>query len=255
MQTVILAGGFGTRLSEETNIIPKPMIEIGNNPILWHIMKIYSSYGYNDFIICGGYKQDYIKEYFKNYFIKNSDVSFDVYNNKIHVNKKQNENWKITIVDTGLKSNTAGRIKKIQKYIKGENFFLTYGDGLSNVNIKKLLNFHIKNKKYATLTAVRPEARYGILKIEKNLVSKFNEKPISKDSWINGGFFVLNKNIFRYIKNYKSIWEQEPLKKLTKSKNLCAYKHNGFWQSMDTLREKKILEELWNKKNPPWKVW
>tara|TARA_A100001011_G_scaffold244486_1_gene252498 strand:+ start:336 stop:1103 length:768 start_codon:yes stop_codon:yes gene_type:complete len=255
MQTVILAGGFGTRLSEETNIIPKPMIEIGNNPILWHIMKIYSSYGYNDFIICGGYKQDYIKEYFKNYFIKNSDVSFDVYNNKIHVNKKQNENWKITIVDTGLKSNTAGRIKKIQKYIKGENFFLTYGDGLSNVNIKKLLNFHIKNKKYATLTAVRPEARYGILKIEKNLVSKFNEKPISKDSWINGGFFVLNKNVFRYIKNYKSIWEQEPLKKLTKSKNLCAYKHNGFWQSMDTLREKKILEELWNKKNPPWKVW
>ncbi len=255
MQTVILAGGFGTRLSEETNIIPKPMIEIGNKPILWHIMKIYSSYGYKEFIICGGYKQDYIKEYFKNYFIKNSDVSFYLNRNKIHINKKQIEDWKITVVDTGIKSNTAGRIKKIQKLIKGDNFFLTYGDGVSNINIKKLLNFHLKNKKYATLTAVRPEARYGILKIEKNLVSKFNEKPLSKDSWINGGFFVLNKNIFKFIKNYKSIWEQEPLKKLTKSKNLCAYKHTGFWQSMDTLREKRILEDLWKKKNPPWKVW
>ncbi len=255
MQTVILAGGFGTRLSEETNIIPKPMIEIGNKPILWHIMKIYSSYGYKEFIICGGYKQDYIKEYFKNYFIKNSDVSFDLNRNKIHINKKQIEDWKITVVDTGIKSKTAGRIKKIQKLIKGDNFFLTYGDGVSNINIKKLLNFHLKNKKYATLTAVRPEARYGILKIEKNLVSKFNEKPLSKDSWINGGFFVLNKNIFKFIKNYKSIWEQEPLKKLTKSKNLCAYKHTGFWQSMDTLREKRILEDLWKKKNPPWKVW
>ena len=167
MQTVILAGGFGTRLSEETNIVPKPMIEIGNKPILWHIMKIYSSYGYKDFIICGGYKQDYIKEYFKNYFIKNSDVSFELNRNKMHLDKKQIEDWKITVVDTGIKSNTAGRIKKIQKFIKGDNFFLTYGDGVSNINIKKLLKFHLKNKKYATLTAVRPEARYGILKIEK----------------------------------------------------------------------------------------
>jgi glucose-1-phosphate cytidylyltransferase len=255
MQTVILAGGFGTRLSEETKIIPKPMIEIGNKPILWHIMKIYSHYGYNDFIICGGYKQDYIKEYFKNYFIKNSDVSFDLKNNSVKIHRKQNEDWKITIVDTGITSNTGGRLKKIQKFIKNDNFFLTYGDGLSDVNISKLLNFHLKNKKLATLTAVRPEARYGILEIKNNLVKKFNEKPTSKDSWINGGFFVLNKKIFKFIKNYKSIWEQEPLKKITNTQNLCAYKHLGFWQSMDTLREKKILERLWSKKNPPWKIW
>lgn len=255
MQTVILAGGFGTRLSEETEIIPKPMIEIGNKPILWHIMKIYSHYGYNDFIICGGYKQDYIKEYFQNYFIKNSDVSFDLKNNSVKIHRKQNEDWKITIVDTGITSNTGGRLKKIQKFIKNDNFFLTYGDGLSDVNISKLLNFHLKNKKLATLTAVRPEARYGILEIKNNLVKKFNEKPTSKDSWINGGFFVLNKKIFKFIKNYKSTWEQEPLKKITNAQNLCAYKHLGFWQSMDTLREKKILERLWSKKNPPWKIW
>lgn len=255
MQTVILAGGLGTRLSEETGTIPKPMIEIGNKPILWHIMKIYSSYGYKNFIICAGYKQDHIKEYFKNYFIKNSDVSFDLEKNKIIVHRKQSEDWNVTVVDTGLHSNTGGRLKKIEKLIKEENFFLTYGDGLSNVNLDKLLYFHLKNKKYATLTAVRPEARYGILNIEKNLVTKFNEKPVSKDSWINGGFFVLNRKIFKYLKNYKTVWEQDPLKKITKQKKLCAYKHTGFWQSMDNLREKKILEKLWKKKNPPWKVW
>lgn len=254
MKAVILAGGFGTRISEETSIKPKPMIEIGGMPILWHIMKIYSSYGINDFILCCGYKGYIIKEYFANYFLHNSDVTFDIAQNKMEVHQKFVEPWKITLIDTGINTMTGGRLKRVEKYLDDETFCFTYGDGLSDVNISKLISFHKKRKIAATLTAVQPPGRYGILHLTKDNVDSFVEKPQGDGSWINGGFFVLEPRIIDYIDGDDSVWEREPLQRLAKEGQLLAYKHKGFWHSVDTLRDKNYLEQLW-KSNPPWKIW
>jgi len=246
MKVVILAGGIGSRISEESVVRPKPLIEIGGMPIIWHIMKIYSSYGFKDFIICCGYKGYLIKEFFSNYFLHSSDLTIDLENDKIIYHEKKKESWKITLVDTGENTSTGGRIKKIKKFITEENFCLTYGDGVSAVNIKKLVNFHIKNKKKATLIAVKPQGRFGSLKLEGNKVEQFLEKPLGDGGWVNGGFFVLNKDIFNYIRSEKTIWEREPLERLTKKKQLISYKFNGFWYAMDTLKDKNYLENLWS---------
>lgn len=258
MKVVILAGGLGTRISEESQLRPKPMIEIGDMPILWHIMKIYSYYGYNDFIICCGYKGYVIKEYFANYFLHTSDITFDFSNNnKITVHNNVTEPWKVTLVDTGNESMTGKRIKLIKSYIeKNEEFMLTYGDGVSDINILKLMEYHIQHKKLATVTSVQPIGRFGALNIdEKNTVKNFEEKPKGDNSWINGGFFVLNYKVFDYIPDGNVIFEKEPLEKLAEDNQLIAYKHNGFWQLMDTMRDKNYLEQLWYSKNAPWKVW
>ena len=258
MKTIIFAGGLGTRLSEETDLKPKPMIYIGDKPIIWHILKIYSYHGVNDFLICCGYKGHVIKEYFKNYFLHNSDISFDMMDhNSFHVHNNHSEPWKITLVDTGEKTNTGGRLKRVKKYIKNEDTFcLTYGDGLGNIDISSLIKFHKKHGKKATLTATRPPARYGSLKLGHNyLVDNFQEKPIGDGSWINGGFFVLNPSVIDLIKNDSSSWESDVLVELAKKKQLCAYKHNGFWQPMDTMREKILLNEMWAKNKAPWKIW
>ena len=254
MKVVILAGGLGSRISEESIVKPKPLVEIGGKPIIWHIMKIYSHYGFNDFIICCGYKGYLIKEYFVNYSLHTTDITVDVRSNKIKVHKKTTEPWKITLVDTGQHSMTGDRIKKIEPYIKND-FCLTYGDGLTSVNIKEVVKFHKKNKKLATVLAVKPAGRFGAMDVKKNLVKKFLEKPQGDGGWINGGFFVLNKKIFNYIKNSPSIWEREPLKKISKNNQLIAYQHSGFWYAMDTMRDKEYLEELWTTSNPPWKKW
>jgi glucose-1-phosphate cytidylyltransferase len=254
MKVVILAGGQGSRISEESLIRPKPLVEIGSKPILWHIMKIYSYYGLNEFIICCGYKGYLIKEYFANYSLHTTDITVDVSNNKIVVHKKNTEPWKVTLVDTGDYSQTGERIKRIEKYV-GDIFCLTYGDGLSSVNIKNLIKFHIKNKKLATVLAVKPIGRFGAINVANDLVKDFFEKPQGDNNWINGGFFVLNKKVFKYMKGDNSIWEREPLENLVKDKQLSALKFNGFWYAMDTLRDKNHLEDLWNKKNPPWKCW
>jgi glucose-1-phosphate cytidylyltransferase len=255
MKLVILAGGRGTRISEETLVRPKPLVEIGGLPIIWHIMKIYSHYGFNEFVICCGYKGYMIKEYFSNYGLHTSDTTIDLKNKTIKVHKKTTEKWKITLIDTGENTLTGGRILRIKDYV-GENFCLTYGDGLANVNIKKLLDHHKKNKKISTVTVVQPTARFGTVELDKNmLVKKFLEKSSGDSGWINGGFFVLNKKIFKYIKNDQTIFEKEPLENLSKQKQLTAFKHKGFWQPMDTLREKEYLEELWNSNKAPWKVW
>ena len=253
MKVVILAGGIGSRISEESVVRPKPLIEIGGMPIIWHIMKIYSSYGFKDFIICCGYKGYLIKEFFSNYFLHSSDLTIDLENDKIIYHQKKKEPWKITLVDTGENTSTGGRIKKIKKFITEENFCLTYGDGVSAVNIKKLVNFHIKNKKKATLIAVKPQGRFGSLKLEGNKVEQFLEKPLGDGGWVNGGFFVLNKKIFDYIDNNEQrIFEREPLENLAKEGQLMAYKHEGFWHPMDTLRDKNILSELTKKNIAPW---
>ena len=253
MKVVILAGGIGSRISEESVVRPKPLIEIGGMPIIWHIMKIYSSYGFKDFIICCGYKGYLIKEFFSNYFLHSSDLTIDLENDKIIYHEKKKESWKITLVDTGENTSTGGRIKKIKKFITEENFCLTYGDGVSAVNIKKLVNFHIKNKKKATLIAVKPQGRFGSLKLEGNKVEQFLEKPLGDGGWVNGGFFVLNKKIFDYIDNNEQrIFEREPLENLAKEGQLMAYKHEGFWHPMDTLRDKNILSELTKKNIAPW---
>jgi len=228
MKAVILAGGFGTRISEETNLKPKPMIEIGGMPILWHIMKIYSSYGINEFVICCGYKGYVVKEYFANYFLHMSDVTFDMKNNKMKVNQKFAESWKVTLVDTGLNTMTGGRLKKIQKYLDNETFCFTYGDGLANIDLKKLINFHKKSNSFATLTAVQPPGKYGALNLNNNKVIKFEEKPAGDGSWINGGFFVLEPEIFNYLKDDSTVWEKEPLEKMAKQNKVAAYKHDGF---------------------------
>lgn len=256
MKAVILAGGLGTRLSEETILKPKPMVEIGNMPILWHIMKIYSHYGINDFIICGGYKFEYIKNYFSNYFINNSDIKVDLGTRSIQILNKHQENWSVTLVDTGKNSMTGGRLKRIEKYIN-EDFCFTYGDGLSDVNIKKLIKQHKKDNSIATLTAVLPPERFGTLKINKknNKIELFKEKPKNVDNWINGGFFVLSPKIFRYIKNDKSIFEREVLEELSKKKLLSAFKHKNFWYAMDKLSDKNHLNQLWDEKRAPWKIW
>jgi glucose-1-phosphate cytidylyltransferase len=255
MKCVILAGGYGTRISEETDLKPKPMVEIGGMPILWHIMKIYSAHNINDFIICCGYKGYMIKEYFANYFLHMSDVTIDVKNNKMEVHKKSAEPWKVTLVDTGLETMTGGRLRKIKDYVKNDTFCFTYGDGLSNVNLKDLINFHHRKKTLATITAVQPAGRYGALSVEKDKVFDFIEKPAGDNNWINGGYFVLEPDVFDYIKNDSTIWEREPLEKLSKKGQLSAYKHRGFWYPVDTLRDKKYVENLWNSGKAPWKIW
>ena len=256
LKVVILAGGFGTRLSEETDFKPKPMVEIGEYPILWHIMKIYSHYGFNDFIICLGYKGYMIKEYFANYFLHNSDVSIDLGQNKIEIMDSHSENWKVTLIDTGLNTMTGGRVKRVQKYIGNETFMLTYGDGVASININKLVEFHEKHGRYATVTAVQPSGRFGSMGIsDESIVDEFIEKPAGDGGWVNGGFFVLEPQIFDYIKGDETIWEREPLETLAKEKQLVAYKHVGFWKPMDTLRDKRELERLWNNGGAPWKIW
>jgi glucose-1-phosphate cytidylyltransferase len=257
MKAVILAGGYGTRLSEETKLKPKPMVEIGGKPILWHIMKIYSSHGINDFVICCGYKGYVIKEYFKNYFIHMSDITLSLKKNTVKVHNNSSEAWNVTLVDTGELTMTGGRLKKIYDYVKDEDAFcMTYGDGVGNINISDLISFHKKHGKKATLTATRPSARYGALKFGLNdMVTKFEEKPEGEGSWINGGFFVLDPSVINLIKDAKTSWEDEPLVKLSKDKELMAFKHHGFWMPMDTLREKFILEKLWNSDKASWKTW
>jgi len=256
MKVVILAGGMGTRLSEETDVKPKPMTEIGTRPMLWHIMKIYSYYGFNDFVLCLGYKGYMIKEYFANYFLHQADVTIDMKNNKMQVHHKKAEPWKVTLVDTGLNTMTGGRIKRIEEYVGKKPFMLTYGDGVAAVDPKKLLAFHKRSGKLATVTAVQPSGRFGALDIDaKDKVLSFYEKPSGDGAWVNGGFFVLEPGIFKYIKDDATIWERDPLEGLAKDGQLNAYKHTGFWKCMDTLRDKIELESLWQGGKAPWKVW
>ncbi|VBB05526.1 nucleotidyl transferase [Lucifera butyrica] len=255
MKAVILAGGLGTRISEETYIKPKPMVEIGGNPILWHIMKIYSFFGINDFIICCGYKGYLIKEYFANYFLHTSDVTFDVANNSMEVHERHADPWKVTLIDTGEHTMTGGRLKRIEKFIGTETFCFTYGDGVCNVNIGELIQFHRSQHTWATLTAVQPPGRFGALDLYGNRITAFKEKPQGDCAWINGGFFVLESKVFELIEGDSTIWEQGPLEKLAQNNQLSAYQHTGFWQPMDTLRDKVKLEELWSSGKAPWKVW
>ncbi len=256
MKAVILAGGYGTRISEETHLKPKPMIEIGGMPLLWHIMKIYSKHGINDFIICCGYKGYIIKEYFKNYSLHMSDITLNIKDNSMKVHKKKAENWKITLVDTGENTNTGGRLKRVAKYLKNEkNFCFTYGDGLSDINISKCIQFHLKNKKLVTLTGVQVPGRYGSLDCKGDLVQSFVEKPLGNNSYINGGFFVISNKALSHISGDKTNWEAHSLKNLALKKQLMAYKHKGFWHAMDTLRDKNHLESLWSQNKAPWKVW
>lgn len=256
MKAVILAGGLGTRLSEETITKPKPMVEIGGKPILWHILKIYSYYGINDFIICCGYKGYVIKEYFANYFLHQSDVTFDMKENKMQVHQKRAEDWNVTLVDTGDLSMTGGRLKRVLPYIKDEEAFcFTYGDGVADINIKELIKFHKQHGKQATLTATFPPGRFGALNIEDNIVKRFEEKPKGDGALINGGFFVLSPKVVDRIEGDETVWEQEPLKGLADDGELMAYKHEGFWQPMDTLRDKRNLEKLIETNKAPWKVW
>ncbi|MDL2121659.1 MAG: glucose-1-phosphate cytidylyltransferase [Deltaproteobacteria bacterium] len=257
MKVVILAGGFGTRLSEETGVKPKPMVEIGDRPILWHIMKIYSAYGINDFIICLGYKGYIIKEYFATYSLQMSDVTFDLRNNNMKVHHNGTEPWKVTLVDTGENTMTGGRLRRIREYIGDETFCLTYGDGVSNVNIEKLIGFHREQKSLATLTAVKPPGRFGAFNLNRNehKISTFKEKPQGDGAWINGGFFVLEHGVMDYVTGDSTVWEREPMEMLASDGMLAAYRHHGFWQPMDTLRDKMYLEQLWDSGNPPWKVW
>lgn len=254
MKIVILAGGLGSRISEESLFKPKPLVEIGSKPILWHIMKIYSHYGFNEFVICCGYKGYLIKEYFANYSLHTTDITVDVKKNSILIHKKKTEPWKVTLIDTGENSLTGDRIRIIKDYV-GEIFCLTYGDGLTSVNIKDLIKFHIKDKKLATVLAVKPAGRFGAIQLKNNNVKKFLEKPQGDNSWINGGFFVLNKKIFKYIEEKNSIWERKPLEKLVKDNQLNAFKYEGFWYAMDTIRDKIYLEDLWNSNKAPWKLW
>lgn len=255
MKAVILAGGLGTRISEESHLKPKPMIEIGGKPILWHIMKIYSYYGINDFVICTGYRGYVIKEYFANYFLHQSDVTFDMCENKMHIHNNTCEPWKVTIIDTGENTSTGGRIKKVLPYVKDETFCMTYGDGVSSVNIKELVEFHKKQKVKVTLTAVQPPGRYGSIQFNDGKVTQFEEKPLGDGSWINGGFFVLEPEALSLIQGDDTVWEAYPLEDLTKNNQLAAFKHDGFWLPMDTLRDKVRLESLWEKDSAPWKVW
>lgn len=246
MKAVILAGGLGTRITEETQLKPKPLIEIGGMPILWHIMKIYSAYNVNDFVVCCGYKGYMIKEYFSNYFLHMSDVTFDMKHNKMEVHQKFVEPWKVTLVDTGLETMTGGRLKKIKNYLEDDTFCFTYGDGLADINISKLIDFHHNKKTLATITAVQPPGRFGILNIENDKVSNFKEKPDGDGQWINGGFFVLEPKVIDYIQDESTVWEREPLERLARENQLSVYKHTSFWQPVDTLREKNYLEQLWN---------
>ena len=256
MKAVILAGGLGTRISEETHLKPKPMVEIGGKPILWHILKIYSNYGINDFLICCGYKGYVIKEYFNNYFIHLNDITFDIEQNKVTVHEKKTEPWKITLIDTGEETMTGGRLLRVKEYLGNETFCFTYGDGVSNINIKDLISHHRKHKRLATITAVQPPGRYGALNFSDNyLVSGFKEKPEGDGGWINGGFFVLEPEVIDYIKDEYTTWENEPLNLLSLKNELTYFLHEGFWQPMDTLRDKNKLEKLWSENKAPWKIW
>ena len=256
MKVVILAGGLGTRLSEETAIRPKPMVEVGGRPILWHILKMYSNHGIHDFVICCGYKGYVIKEYFANYFLHMSDVTFDMVNNKMEVHQRYAEPWKITLVDTGEETLTGGRLRRIAKYIENEEAFcFTYGDGVSDVNITELISFHKAQKVKATLTATVPPGRFGALGISGNKVNSFMEKPKGDGGMINGGFFVLSPKVIDYISDDTTVWESTPLERLAAEGNLAAFQHHGFWQPMDTLRDKTLLEELWQSGKAQWKVW
>ncbi|MFZ4854816.1 MAG: glucose-1-phosphate cytidylyltransferase [Desulfuromonadaceae bacterium] len=257
MKVVILAGGFGTRISEESHLKPKPMIEIGGKPILWHIMKIYSHFGFNDFIVCLGYKGYSIKEYFAHYFLHESDITFDFRSdNQRIIHNHSAEPWRVTLVNTGLETMTGGRVKKVQPYVGGEPFMLTYGDGVGNINIRDLVDFHSAHGKYATVTSIQPVGRFGALDLtNENLVKGFHEKPKGDGLWINGGFFVMQPEIFDYLDSDDTILERAPLEILAEQGQLAAYKHDGFWQAMDTLRDKTLLEELWESGDAPWKMW
>jgi glucose-1-phosphate cytidylyltransferase len=257
MKVVILAGGSGTRITEESAVRPKPMIEIGHRPILWHIMKIYTAHGLTDFIICCGYKGHIIKEYFANYFLRSADVTFDIKNNQLEVHQHCAEPWRVTLVNTGDDSMTGGRIKRIQSYIGGESFCLTYGDGVSDVNVRDLIAFHREKKTFATLTAVQLPGRFGVFALEKEqtTITSFAEKPSGDAAWINGGFFVLEPQIFDYIDGDETVWELEPMERLAREKQLSAFRHPGFWRPMDTLRDKIVLDEMWARNEAPWRVW
>lgn len=257
MKAVILAGGHGTRIAEETNNKPKPMVNIGGMPILWHIMKIYSAHGINDFIICCGYKGYVIKEYFANYFLHMSDVTFDMKKNTMEVHQRNAEPWNVTLVDTGENTMTGGRLKRVAKYLANEDSFcFTYGDGVGDVNITQLINFHNSHGLLSTLTAVEPPGRFGVLSIHQDhRVTSFKEKPKGDGSYVNGGFFILSPKVIEYINNDETIWEREPLETLANNNQLKAYQHHGFWQPMDTLRDKNFLEDLWSSGEAPWKVW
>lgn len=257
MKAVILAGGQGTRLSEETELKPKPMIQIGGMPILWHIMKIYTAHGITDFIICLGYKGYIIKEYFANYSLHMSDITYDMKENRVEIHHKYAEPWRVTLVDTGEASMTGGRLKRISKYLDNDDFCFTYGDGVSDINIRDTIQFHQNKKTLATVTAVQPLGRFGTIAHDgEDRVTRFHEKPRGEGgSWINGGFFVLSPKVLDYISDDMTMWEQEPMQRLAEEKQMSVYFHNGFWQPMDTLRDKKQLEELWQTENPPWKIW
>jgi len=255
MKVVILAGGLGTRISEETHLKPKPMIEIGGKPILWHIMKIYSAHGINDFIICLGYKGYLIKEYFANYYLHMSDVTFNMGDNSVEIHQNLAEPWKVTLVDTGEETMTGGRLKRIANYLDNEDFCFTYGDGVADVNISELIKFHKEQGTRATVTAVQPPGRFGTLNIKGNKIDVFQEKPKGDGAWINGGFFVLSPSVIDYIDNDQTHWERAPLERLAKEGELSSYLHQGFWQPMDTLRDKVKLDELWNGGNAPWRIW
>ena len=258
MKVVILAGGLGTRLSEETDIRPKPMVEIGGRPIIWHIMKIYASHGFTDFVICLGYKGYFIKEYFANYFLHQTDITINLGSNQIEYHKSNSENWKITLIDTGKESMTGGRIKRIQPYIGDEPFMLTYGDGVADINIGELVRYHQSHGKHLTVTSIQPSGRFGALELDDatGKVNSFYEKPKGDGVWINGGFFVCQPEVFDYIRNGDStIWEQEPLQNIAKDGHLMGFRHEGFWSPMDTLKDKQDLNEMWNKGSAKWKIW
>lgn len=255
MKVVILAGGLGSRISEESVVRPKPMIEIGGRPILWHIMKIYSAHGLNDFVICLGYKGYLIKEYFANYFLHMADVTFDLEHNRMEVHQRASEPWKVTLVDTGEQSQTGGRLLRVKRYVEDAPFCFTYGDGVANVDVKRLVERHRQGGRLATVTAVRPPGRFGALALEDDRVAGFVEKPAGDGGWVNGGFFVLEPGVFRYLAADEDIWERGPLERLAADGQLDAYHHEGFWQPMDTLRDKNVLEELWASGEAPWKAW
>lgn len=255
MKAVILAGGLGTRLSEETDVRPKPMAEIGGKPILWHIMKIYSFYGINDFIVCLGYKGYFIKEYFANYFLHMSNVTFDMTSNKMEVHENSAEPWRVTLVDTGDSTMTGGRVKRVQQYVGEETFCMTYGDGVGDVKIDEVIKLHQTENRLATVTAVRPPARFGSIEYDGHRVVAFKEKPLGESGWINGGFFVLSPKVFDYIEGDNTIWEAEPMQNLALNGKMSVYFHEKFWKPMDTLREKNQLEELWRARKAPWQVW
>jgi glucose-1-phosphate cytidylyltransferase len=255
VKAVILAGGYGTRISEESTVRPKPMVEIGGRPILWHIMKIFSAHGVDDFVVCSGYKGHMIKEYFWSYALRSGDLTFDLQSNVVEFHRSETEPWRVTVVDTGEETMTGGRLKRVQNYLDDETFFFTYGDSLSDVDLSALLDFHRGQGTLATLTAVQPPGRFGALVLEESLISSFREKPSGDGGWVNGGFFVLEQGVFDYLEGDATVWEQEPLERLAKDGALAAYKHRGYWQPMDTLRDKMVLEEQWASGHPLWRIW